>query len=91
MGFTTDQPIDWDNITLPDKTELYNELYNRITNYKNADCIVTIGHDEFHCHLLVLQSYSSFFDEKNYKDIDLTEVSIFLFIFIHVSHRIVVP
>ncbi|XP_014299989.1 uncharacterized protein LOC103571642 isoform X1 [Microplitis demolitor] len=76
LGFTTDQPIDWDNITLPDKTELYNELYNRITNYKNADCIVTIGHDEFHCHLLVLQSYSSFFDEKNYKDIDLTESTV---------------
>ncbi|XP_043254221.1 uncharacterized protein LOC122398442 [Colletes gigas] len=73
LGFTSDLPIDWDNIILPEKTDLYQELARRITNYKNADCIVRIGVDEFHCHLLVLQSYSAFFDEKNCKEIDLTE------------------
>ncbi|XP_017788462.1 PREDICTED: LOW QUALITY PROTEIN: uncharacterized protein LOC108571007 [Habropoda laboriosa] len=72
LGFTSEQPIDWDNIILPEKTDLYQELARRITNYKNADCIVRIDQDEFHCHLLVLQSYSSFFDEKNCKEIDLT-------------------
>ncbi|CAK9823145.1 unnamed protein product [Anthophora retusa] len=72
LGFTCEQPIDWDNIILPEKTDLYQELARRITNYKNADCIVRIDQDEFHCHLLVLQSYSSFFDEKNCKEIDLT-------------------
>ncbi|XP_071856238.1 uncharacterized protein [Bombus fervidus] len=73
LGFTSEQPIDWDNIILPEKTDLYQELARRITNYKNADCIVRIDQDEFHCHLLVLQSYSTFFDEKNCKEIDLTE------------------
>nr|XP_031840704.1 uncharacterized protein LOC116430545 [Nomia melanderi] len=72
LGFTGEQPIDWDNIILPEKTDLYQELARRITNYKNADCIVRIDQDEFHCHLLVLQSYSGFFDEKNRKEIDLT-------------------
>ncbi|XP_017766185.1 PREDICTED: uncharacterized protein LOC108555158 [Eufriesea mexicana] len=72
LGFTSEQPIDWDNIILPEKTDLYQELARRITNYKNADCIVRIDQDEFHCHLLVLQSYSSFFDEKNCKEVDLT-------------------
>ncbi|KAJ8680015.1 hypothetical protein QAD02_015802 [Eretmocerus hayati] len=72
LGFTTEQPIDWNNVTLPEKTDLYRELSRRITQYKNADCIIRIGNDEFHCHLLVLQSYSSFFDDRNIKDMDLT-------------------
>ncbi|XP_043787863.1 uncharacterized protein LOC122712356 [Apis laboriosa] len=72
LGFTGEQPIDWNNIILPEKTDLYQELARRITNYKNADCIVRIDQDEFHCHLLVLQSYSTFFDERNCKEIDLT-------------------
>ncbi|XP_025073382.1 uncharacterized protein LOC105424285 [Pogonomyrmex barbatus] len=72
LGFTNEQPINWNNIILPEKTDLYQELAKRIINYKNADCIVRTDHDEFHCHLLVLQSYSTFFDEKNYKEIDLS-------------------
>ncbi|EFN83269.1 Kelch-like protein 26 [Harpegnathos saltator] len=72
LGFTNEQPINWEDIILPEKTDLYQELAKRITNYKNADCIVRIDHDEFCCHLLVLQSYSTFFDEKNCKDIDLS-------------------
>ncbi|XP_046596989.1 uncharacterized protein LOC124294665 [Neodiprion lecontei] len=76
LGFNGEQPIDWENIILPEKTDLYQELARRITNYKNADCIIRLGHDEFHCHLLVLQSYSTFFDEKNYKEVDLTGSSV---------------
>ncbi|XP_020293902.1 uncharacterized protein LOC109859768 isoform X2 [Pseudomyrmex gracilis] len=72
LGFTNEQPINWSNIILPEKTDLYQELARRIINYKNADCVVRIDNDEFYCHLLVLQSYSTFFDEKNYKDIDLS-------------------
>ncbi|KAL7293089.1 hypothetical protein TKK_0013247 [Trichogramma kaykai] len=73
LGFTYEQPIDWERIHLPDKTNLLHELLRRITTYKNADCIVRIGNDEFHCHLLVLQCYSAFFDSKNAKIVDLTE------------------
>ncbi|XP_066595951.1 uncharacterized protein [Prorops nasuta] len=76
LGFTDDQPIDWDTIILPEKTDLYQELARRIVNYKNADCIVRIGDDEFYCHLLVLQSYSTFFDQHNCKEIDLTGSSV---------------
>ncbi|XP_051173758.1 uncharacterized protein LOC127289702 isoform X2 [Leptopilina boulardi] len=76
LGFTIDQPIEWEVINLPEKTDLYHELANRITNYKNADCIVKIEEDEFHCHLLVLQSYSCFFDAKNCKEIDLSGSSV---------------
>ncbi|KYM96591.1 Kelch-like protein 26 [Cyphomyrmex costatus] len=72
LGFTNKQPINWNNIILPEKSDLYQELAIRITNYKNADCVIRIDHDEFHCHLLVLQSYSTFFDEKNCKNIDLS-------------------
>ncbi|XP_067210524.1 uncharacterized protein [Linepithema humile] len=76
LGFTNEQPINWDNIILPDKTDLYQELTRRITNYKNADCVVRIDQDAFYCHLLVLQSYSTFFDEKNDKDINLSGSSV---------------
>ncbi|XP_024944577.1 uncharacterized protein LOC107271498 isoform X2 [Cephus cinctus] len=76
LGFTGEQPIDWENIILPEKTNLYQELARRITNYMNADCIVRLGQDEFHCHLLVLQSYSSYFDKRNDKEVDLTESSV---------------
>ncbi|XP_018308699.1 uncharacterized protein [Mycetomoellerius zeteki] len=76
LGFTNEQPIDWNNIILPEKSDLYQELAIRITNYKNADCVIRIDHDEFHCHLLVLQSYSTFFDEKNCKNIDLSGNSV---------------
>ncbi|GAB1870020.1 Kelch-like protein 26 [Camponotus japonicus] len=76
LGITNEQPINWDNIILPEKTDLYQELARRITNYKNADCIVRIDPDEYYCHLLVLQSYSTFFDEKNYKDINLSGSSV---------------
>lgn len=34
LGFNGDQPIDWESIILPEKTDLYQELARRITNYK---------------------------------------------------------
>lgn len=34
LGFTNEQPINWNNIILPEKTDLYQELARRITNYK---------------------------------------------------------
>ncbi|XP_026826019.1 uncharacterized protein LOC105284947 isoform X2 [Ooceraea biroi] len=77
LGFTNEEPIKWDSIILPEKTDLYQELARRITNYKNADCIVQIDQDEFYCHLLVLQSYSTFFDEKkNCKNINLSDSNV---------------
>ncbi|XP_047344829.1 uncharacterized protein LOC124947140 [Vespa velutina] len=76
LGLMQEEPIDWNSVILPEKTDLYQELARRITNYKNADCIIQIDQDEFHCHLLVLQSYSTFFDEKNSKEIDLTESTV---------------
>ncbi|KAF7988790.1 hypothetical protein HCN44_007100 [Aphidius gifuensis] len=76
LGFTGEEPINWDNITLPEKTNLYDELARRITSYKNADCIIKLDEGEFHCHLLVLQSYSTFIDEKNCHEIDLTGSSV---------------
>lgn len=60
----------------------YGLKFHPIDLSRNADCIVRIDQDEFHCHLLVLQSYSTFFDERNYKEIDLTGVSYRNFSFI---------
>ncbi|RLU21572.1 hypothetical protein DMN91_005945 [Ooceraea biroi] len=34
LGFTNEEPIKWDSIILPEKTDLYQELARRITNYK---------------------------------------------------------
>lgn len=60
----------------------YGLKFHSIDLSRNADCIVRIDQDEFHCHLLVLQSYSTFFDERNCKEIDLTGVSYRNFSFI---------
>ncbi|XP_025837329.1 uncharacterized protein LOC108745208 isoform X2 [Agrilus planipennis] len=62
LGYSSGEPIDWAEVKLPDKTNLYLELYQRITNYTNADCIVYIDNEEFNCHLIVLQCYSQVFD-----------------------------
>ncbi|KAF2901103.1 hypothetical protein ILUMI_05083, partial [Ignelater luminosus] len=63
LGYTASEPIDWHEVKLPEKTNLYLELYQRITNYTNADCKVYIDNEEFNCHLIVLQCYSEVFDE----------------------------
>ncbi|CAG9761238.1 unnamed protein product [Ceutorhynchus assimilis] len=62
MGYCNDDQVSWDKLELPRKRNLYLELYRRVTNKINADCIVCIDNDEFECHLLVLQCYSKLFD-----------------------------
>ncbi|XP_039306348.1 uncharacterized protein LOC105197110 isoform X2 [Solenopsis invicta] len=45
LGFTSEQPINWNNIILPEKTDLYQELTRRITNYKQIpNQTTTIAH-----------------------------------------------
>ncbi|KAK4875627.1 hypothetical protein RN001_012049 [Aquatica leii] len=63
LGYTASEPIDWHLVKLPEKSNLYLELYQRITNYTNADCKVYIDNEQFNCHLIVLQCYSEVFDE----------------------------
>ncbi|XP_050304340.1 uncharacterized protein LOC126741912 [Anthonomus grandis grandis] len=62
LGYSSVQEIDWDKAKLPEKKNLYLELYHRITNNTNADCKVYIDNEEFSCHLIVLQCYSELFD-----------------------------
>lgn len=47
----------------------------------NPDVLIRIGTSEFRYHMLVLQSYSSFFDEKSTRQIELPEVTEQLFSF----------
>ncbi|KAK9732272.1 Kelch motif [Popillia japonica] len=61
LGYTAGDAIDWNEISLPEKKNLYLELYARITNFTNADCKVYIDNEEFNCHLIVLQCYSEVF------------------------------
>ncbi|CAH2006210.1 unnamed protein product [Acanthoscelides obtectus] len=62
LGYTRAEEIAWQKVQLPEKKNLYLELYSRITNYTNADCKVYIDNEEFNCHLIVLQCYSELFD-----------------------------
>ncbi|KAL0272916.1 UNVERIFIED_CONTAM: hypothetical protein PYX00_005730 [Menopon gallinae] len=69
LGFMGSLPIDWTKVKLPQKTNLYKHMHYRITNYVNPDCLVQIDDVQFNCHLLVLQCYSAFFNEKTAKDV----------------------
>ncbi|CAH0554914.1 unnamed protein product [Brassicogethes aeneus] len=62
LGYNGTDAIGWEKVKLPEKKNLYLELYSRITNYTNADCKVYIENEEFNCHLIVLQCYSELFD-----------------------------
>ncbi|XP_030768375.1 uncharacterized protein LOC115891916 [Sitophilus oryzae] len=62
LGYTSNEEINWEKVKLPEKQNLYLELYQRITNNTNADCKVYIDNEEFSCHLIVLQCYSELFD-----------------------------
>lgn len=64
LGYTNSTEIDYVKLELPMKTNLYKELYRRICNYVNTDVQVVIGHEEFSCHSMVLQSYSQFFEDR---------------------------
>ncbi|KAJ4440170.1 hypothetical protein ANN_08308 [Periplaneta americana] len=76
LGFTSSEPIDWSNVSLPNKSDLYKLLRYRINNYINPDCVVHVGNEEFNCHHLILQCYSSYFDKAYFKEAELPEVEI---------------
>ncbi|CAK1581741.1 unnamed protein product [Parnassius mnemosyne] len=71
LGYALAEPIDWMRVQLPKKLDLFQEFYRRIINYINTDTIVHIGDEEFHCHQIVLQVYSAFFDMNNHREIEL--------------------
>ncbi|RZF34951.1 hypothetical protein LSTR_LSTR010043 [Laodelphax striatellus] len=75
MGCTFDEQINWSKISLPEKSDLHKLLQHRISNSINPDFAVKIGKVEFYCHLLVLECYSSFFEnlERNVKSKELPE------------------
>ncbi|CAB3242471.1 unnamed protein product [Arctia plantaginis] len=71
LGYAVAEPIDWMRVQLPKKQDLFQEFYRRIHNYINTDTVVRIGDEEFHCHFIVLQVYSSFFDMNPHREIEL--------------------
>ncbi|KAI8434790.1 hypothetical protein MSG28_003303 [Choristoneura fumiferana] len=71
LGYAMAEPVDWIRIQLPKKQDLFQEFYRRIHNYVNTDAIIHIGDEEFHCHHIVLQVYSAFFNSNTQKDITL--------------------
>ncbi|XP_050345745.1 uncharacterized protein LOC126770390 [Nymphalis io] len=76
LGYDITEPIDWMRIQLPKKQDIFKEFYKRIHNFINTDTIVHIGDDEFHCHLIVLQIYSSYFNMNVQREIDLSSAGI---------------
>ncbi|XP_045445718.1 uncharacterized protein LOC123653779 [Melitaea cinxia] len=76
LGYAIAEPIDWMRIQLPKKQDLFQEFYRRIHNFVNTDTIVQIGADEFNCHRIVLQIYSSYFDRNGQRKIDLSSANI---------------
>ncbi|KAJ0180647.1 hypothetical protein K1T71_004051 [Dendrolimus kikuchii] len=71
LGYALAEPIDWIRVQLPKKQDLFKEFYRRIYNYINTDTVIHIGEDEFHCHHMVLQVYSAFFEMNSSRDIEL--------------------
>ncbi|XP_052757570.1 uncharacterized protein LOC113517602 isoform X1 [Galleria mellonella] len=71
LGYTVPEPIDWMRIQLPKKQDLFQEFYRRIHNHVNTDTIIHIGDEEIHCHRIVLQIYSTFFDVNPHNEIEL--------------------
>ncbi|XP_064071769.1 uncharacterized protein LOC113399806 [Vanessa tameamea] len=76
LGYTTTEPIDWLRIQLPKKQDIFQEFYKRIHNFINTDTVVHIGDEEFHCHRIVLQIYSSYFNMNVQREFDLSSASI---------------
>ncbi|KAL0894052.1 hypothetical protein ABMA27_014112 [Loxostege sticticalis] len=71
LGYAVAEPIDWMRVQLPKKQDLFQEFYRRIHNHVNTDTVIHIGDEEFHCHQLVLQVYSAFFDMNPRQEIEL--------------------
>ncbi|XP_030027173.1 uncharacterized protein LOC115445154 isoform X2 [Manduca sexta] len=76
LGYTSAGPIDWMRVQLPKKQDMFQEFYRRIHNHVNTDTIIHIGNEEFHCHHMVLQVYSTFFDMNTYREIELPPTSV---------------
>ncbi|KAM3963093.1 uncharacterized protein ACR2FA_002859 [Aphomia sociella] len=76
FGYAVPEPIDWMRIQLPKKQDLFQEFYRRIHNHVNTDTIIHIGDEEFHCHRIVLQIYSTFFNMNPRSEIELPITSI---------------
>ncbi|CAH0721805.1 unnamed protein product, partial [Brenthis ino] len=76
LGYTLAEPVDWIRLQLPKKQDLFQEVYRRIHNYINTDTIVHIGRKEFHCHRLILQIYSSFFDNNQQPEVELSSTNV---------------
>ncbi|KAJ8722571.1 hypothetical protein PYW07_003751 [Mythimna separata] len=76
LGYAVAEPIDWMRVQLPKKQDLFQEFYRRIHNYINTDTIIHIGDEEFHCHYIVLQVYSSFFDINPHREIELPTANV---------------
>lgn len=60
---------------VPNIKELYLFVTNNWYNFRNTDTVIHIGDEEFHCHQLVLQVYSAFFDMNPRQEIELPIVS----------------
>ncbi|KAJ9584064.1 hypothetical protein L9F63_021601, partial [Diploptera punctata] len=73
LGFKTSMPIDWNKVNLPNKSDLFKKLHYRITNYINSDCVIHVANEDFNCHHLVLQCYSSYFDKEYFREAELPE------------------
>ncbi|XP_054286694.1 uncharacterized protein LOC129002709 [Macrosteles quadrilineatus] len=73
MGYVIDNCIDWNDFTLPKKSDLKEILFHNILNMINPDIQVKTGSKVFKCHRIVLQSYSSFFASKTSSQIELSE------------------
>ncbi|CAF4938027.1 unnamed protein product [Pieris macdunnoughi] len=71
LGYGQTEPVDWTCVQLPKKQDLFQEFYRRILNNINTDCIVHIGNEEFHCHRIVLEIYSSLFSKNHQREIEL--------------------
>ncbi|XP_072944216.1 uncharacterized protein [Epargyreus clarus] len=71
LGYNNAEPIDWTRVQLPKKQDLFQEFYRRVHNYINTDTVIHIGREEFHCHHMVLQIYSSFFELNTRRVIEL--------------------
>ncbi|XP_063821915.1 uncharacterized protein LOC135071949 isoform X1 [Ostrinia nubilalis] len=76
LGYAVAEPIDWMRVQLPKKQDLFQEFYRRIHNHVNTDTVIHIGDEEFHCHHIVLQVYSAFFDMNPRREIELPITSV---------------
>ncbi|CAH0406392.1 unnamed protein product [Chilo suppressalis] len=72
LGYALAEAVDWMHVQLPKKQDLFQEFYRRIHNHINTDTVIHIGNEEFHCHSIVLQVYSNFFDMNPHREIELS-------------------